>query len=127
MIRLLRALVVLVLAVAVVTFAVANRTSVPVSFWPFPWELQVPLYAVLLAGVVVGALLAALVAGVELVRLSFEVMRLRRRLARYEREERLREEAREEALIERLRRAPARGEAVPAMPAPRATGALPAS
>jgi len=51
----------------VVVFAIANRTTITVNFWPLPWIAQMPLYLVilgsLLAGFLVGAAIAWLSAG----------------------------------------------------------------
>jgi len=74
-------------------FAAANPEPVALRLWPFPYELQTPVYAAVLGAFLVGFLIAALwfwLAGVP-VRLE------RRRLARHQREletetRRLREE-----------------------------------
>jgi len=74
-------------------FAAANPEPVALRLWPFPYEIQTPIYAAVLGAFLVGFLIAALwfwLAGLP-VRLA------RRRLARHEREletetSRLREE-----------------------------------
>ncbi len=53
--------VMLPVAVAVVTFAVANRERVDVSFWPAPLTLNLPLFSVVLLVLIVGFVLGALV------------------------------------------------------------------
>ncbi len=105
MIRLLRALVALAVFVLVVTFSVANRDPVAVSFWPTPVVLDLPVYGVLLVGLGLGALLALAVTGGRLVRLLWENRELRRQLRRYELEVRAREEAAAEARLRRLQQA----------------------
>ncbi len=105
MIRLLRALVALAVFVLVVTFSVANRDPVAVSFWPTPVVLDLPVYGVLLVGLALGALLALAVTSGRLMRLLWENRELRRRLRRYELEVRAREEAAAEARIRRLQQA----------------------
>lgn len=94
------------LAVAVV-FSVVNRHAVTLSFWPFQTELQLPLFVLVLAGLIVGVLIGFLVAW-------FSAGTLRRRL-RYERE-RVRTL---ESEIERLKRdhALAQPPAPPPLPA----------
>jgi uncharacterized integral membrane protein len=64
--RLLNWFVLLPLAVVIVLFAVANRTSVVVSFDPFagdmsPLTITVPLFIVALAGLIVGVVIGGLV------------------------------------------------------------------
>ena len=43
-----------IVAVLVVLFAVSNRTGVLVEIWPFPWQLALPLYALILLAVLLG-------------------------------------------------------------------------
>jgi putative membrane protein len=51
----LRLLVTLPLLIAVVVFAVANRSPVMVNFWPFPWVAELPLYVVAFGTFFLGA------------------------------------------------------------------------
>ncbi|AMW34264.1 DUF1049 domain-containing protein [Haematospirillum jordaniae] len=44
------------LAIAVVLFAAANHESVQVGLWPLPWIIELPLYLLALAPLVVGLL-----------------------------------------------------------------------
>ncbi len=127
MLRLLRGLLALAVFVAVVTFSVANRTPVPVSFWPTPVVLDLPVYGVLLVGLGLGALLAVAVLGGRLLWLLWENRELRRRLQRYEREVRAREEAAAEARLRRLQAAVAARERGEGAPPPAGPAALPAS
>lgn len=46
------------LGLVAIIFAVVNRQAVSVDTWPFPWELQAPLYLLVL-----GALAVGLIAG----------------------------------------------------------------
>jgi len=41
-------------AILVIAIAIDNRDPVTLSFYPLPWEMQTPLYAVLFAGIVIG-------------------------------------------------------------------------
>ena len=58
--RWLRWLILLLVAIAVALLAVANRTPVTISLDPLPYAIDLPLYAVMvamgLAGFVVGAI-----------------------------------------------------------------------
>lgn len=42
------------LALIAITFAVINRHPVTVDVWPFPWEISVPLYLLVLGALAVG-------------------------------------------------------------------------
>lgn len=44
-------------AVVVVLFAIANRDTVNVNFWPLPFDVALPLYMALLGALAVGILL----------------------------------------------------------------------
>ncbi len=60
LIRLLSLLITLPVTLVVVVFAVANRHPVSVDFWPFALAVDVPLYALALGTLALGALLGAL-------------------------------------------------------------------
>ncbi len=105
MLRLLRVLAGLTGLVVVVLFAIANRQPVEVGFWPFPVTVDLPLYGVLLVGLVIGVFLTALVASVEILRLRLRCHRLERRVRGFEYQARIRAEAEEEAEIARTRTA----------------------
>lgn len=60
--KVIRWIVAVPFAIAVIVFAVANRGSVEVSFDPLPFNLPVPLYAI-----VFGAVIAGFIAGAALV------------------------------------------------------------
>jgi hypothetical protein len=55
--KLLRTALALIGLVAIVTFAVGNRHTVDLSFWPLPYGWTLPVYGLLLAGIAIGALL----------------------------------------------------------------------
>lgn len=61
MAKLLRGLVAIVGLIVIVTFSVANRGLVDVSFFPLPMPaVQLPVFAVFLIGVFIGAIIGGL-------------------------------------------------------------------
>ena len=52
--RFLNSFIGIVVAILVVLFAVTNRTEVDVGLWPFPVQITLGLYAVILLAVLVG-------------------------------------------------------------------------
>lgn len=54
--RVLNTFLAVVGAVLVVLFAISNRAPVVVEVWPFPYQLQLGLYAVILLAVFIGFL-----------------------------------------------------------------------
>jgi lipopolysaccharide assembly protein A len=52
------------IALLLIVFAVSNRESVAVTFWPLPFFLQAPLYLVVLLAMLLGFLIGELVAWV---------------------------------------------------------------
>ena len=54
--RVLNTFLAVVVAVLVVLFAISNRAPVVVEIWPFPYQLQLGLYAVILLAVFIGFL-----------------------------------------------------------------------
>lgn len=82
--RIVRTLLALIGLVLVVTFAVANRGAVEVSYWPLPFTHSVPLYAVLLAGLLIGTALGAVAMWLSAHRRRVAVRKLRDRLSAYE-------------------------------------------
>ena len=78
--------VTLVAAILFIPFAVSNRDSVAIGFWPLPFLVDLPLYLLvlllLLAGFIIGAV-ATWVAGRHIRR---ELRRRRRRVEALERE-----------------------------------------
>jgi uncharacterized integral membrane protein len=64
--RLFNTIVAVVVALAVVLFAVSNRADVDITLWPLPYQVTVGTYAVVLLAVLVGftaGLIAAWMAG----------------------------------------------------------------
>jgi uncharacterized integral membrane protein len=54
--RILNTLLAVIVAVLVVLFAVSNRAPVVVEVWPFPYQLELGLYALILLAVFIGFL-----------------------------------------------------------------------
>ncbi|MGE3332203.1 MAG: LapA family protein [Rhodospirillaceae bacterium] len=54
--RILNSLLAIIVAVLVVLFAVSNRAPVVVEIWPFPYQLELGLYALILLAVFIGFL-----------------------------------------------------------------------
>ena len=50
------------LALVIVVFSLTNRHAVTVDFWPFPLTLDIPLFVVILATLIVGVLWGGLAA-----------------------------------------------------------------
>ncbi len=77
-IKLLRTLLWLAVAVALVSFAIGNRGLVTLSLPPFAAVLTLPVWAVLFGGILLGLLMAGLVTG----KLRLENFAARRRAER---------------------------------------------
>lgn len=80
MVRIVRLLLGLVLVLLIMDFAVANRTSVEVSLAPLPITQPLPLYAVFLIGLVVGALIGGLMIWIGTLGRVGEARRLTKRI-----------------------------------------------
>ena len=52
--KLINSTVAAVVALVIILFAVSNREPVTVALWPLPYQLTLPLYAVILLTVLVG-------------------------------------------------------------------------
>jgi uncharacterized integral membrane protein len=52
----------LLIAIVLILFAVSNRETVSVGFWPLPFLVDVPLYLVCFLSVVIGALIGVAIA-----------------------------------------------------------------
>jgi putative membrane protein len=61
-VKLVHGLVTAPLALVLVVFAVSNRATVSVTFWPTPFEIDLPLYLVVLVALLLGFLLGQLTA-----------------------------------------------------------------
>jgi uncharacterized integral membrane protein len=101
--KLLRTLLALIGVVLIVTFAVANRGPVGVSFWPLPFANTVPLYAILLIGVALGVLLGAIATWLSGHSRRVAYRDVRRRVSGLEYREQLRREAEDQAAADRVR------------------------
>jgi len=101
MIRSLRLLLGLVALIVIVTFAIANRTPVDVSFAPFPLTIELPLYGAFLFGLVIGVLVGGI--GVWLGGLGQrrEARRLRSRVWALENQLRVQKQQEDKARAER--------------------------
>ena len=60
--RLLTWIIAAPLAVAAVIFSIANRAMVTVDLWPLSWQIDLPLFILVLAGVGLGVVLGGLAA-----------------------------------------------------------------
>jgi uncharacterized integral membrane protein len=60
--RRLSILVTLPITLVILVFALANRAPIAVSLWPFPWQVGLPGYLVILGSALVGFAAGALVA-----------------------------------------------------------------
>lgn len=52
--KLINSLIGAVVALLLILFAISNRETVAVELWPFPYQLSLSLYAVILLAVLVG-------------------------------------------------------------------------
>jgi len=55
-------ILVLPLAAVAVIFAVMNRAAVAIDLWPLPWQIQAPVFLILLGSLAVGLLIGLLLA-----------------------------------------------------------------
>jgi len=79
-------IVLAIVAVVLILFAVSNREAVSVGLWPLPALVELPLYLVLLATLLVGFIVGELAAWVRGWRWRREARRGRERIAALERE-----------------------------------------
>ena len=84
--KLIHWLVTAPLALLLIIFAVSNRDSTIVTFWPLPAELAAPLYLVVLLALLVGFLVGELVAWINGRRWRREARFRARRIEALERE-----------------------------------------
>lgn len=103
MLKLLRMLLYAAGLVVVVFLAVANRQYVPVSFWPLPFIQEMPLYAVFLIGLFIGAFLGSTTVWLTHHRARVKARELERRTAAQRREEKQRRDAEEAQILEQGR------------------------
>lgn len=119
MVRIVRLLLGLALVLLIMDFAVTNRTSVEVSLAPLPIVLPLPLYAVFLGGLVIGAIIGGLMLWVGTLTRGNEARRLKSRVWALENQLNILKEQ------DAKREAEARPAPRPAQPAAGTTLALP--
>jgi uncharacterized integral membrane protein len=76
----------LVIAVVLILFAVSNRETVAVGFWPLPFLADVPLYLLCFLSLAIGALIGVAIAWMAGHRTRRELRARRRRIEALERE-----------------------------------------
>ena len=76
----------LVIAIVVILFAVSNRETVSVGFWPLPFLADVPLYLLCFLSLMIGALIGSAVAWTAGHHNRRELRARRRRIEALERE-----------------------------------------
>ncbi|MGE4062524.1 MAG: lipopolysaccharide assembly protein LapA domain-containing protein [Rhodospirillaceae bacterium] len=76
--RVFHILLAIIFAALVVLFAVSNRAPVVVEVWPFPFQLELGLYALILLAVFIGFLVGLLTAWLTGGRRRRELRALRR-------------------------------------------------
>jgi uncharacterized integral membrane protein len=85
-VRILYRAVFLVIAIFLILFAVSNRETVSVGFWPLPFLADVPLYLLCFLSLVIGALIGVATAWMAGHRNRRELSARRRRIEALERE-----------------------------------------
>jgi uncharacterized integral membrane protein len=103
-VRIIRALLVLLGVFIVVMLSIDNRELVGFSFWPLPYAYQVPLYWIMLCSLAVGVILGGCAGWISGHASRAELRRLRRRVDAMERQERAKRDAEEQAQVEEARR-----------------------
>jgi uncharacterized integral membrane protein len=84
MTKLLRTLLALAALIVIVTFAVANRTPVLVSFAPLPTVVELPVYGVFLLGLVLGGVIGGLALWLSGIPQRFRARRMRKKVSALE-------------------------------------------
>lgn len=111
------------LVLVVVSFAVSNRDGVPLTLWPLPGGIELPVFLVGLLGVVIGFLAGGVVAWLSGRRHRGAARREARRAARLQQDlddERRRHAAAEAKLAEAAREVTAAASALPVGPSAKA-------
>jgi uncharacterized integral membrane protein len=85
-VRILYRAVFLVIAILLILFAVSNRETVSVGFWPLPFLADVPLYLLCFLSLLIGALIGSAVTWTAGYRNRREFRARRRRIEALERE-----------------------------------------
>ena len=84
--RILFRAVFLVIAISLILFAVSNRETVSVGFWPLPFLADLPLYLLCFLSLLIGALIGVAAAWIAGHRNRRELSARRRRIEALERE-----------------------------------------
>ena len=84
--RILFRAVFLVIAITLILFAVSNRETVSVGFWPLPFLANLPLYLLCFLSLLIGALIGVAAAWIAGHRNRRELSARRRRIEALERE-----------------------------------------
>jgi uncharacterized integral membrane protein len=85
-VRILFRAVFLVIAISLILFAVSNRETVSIGFWPLPFLADLPLYLLCFLSLLIGALIGVAAAWIAGHRNRRELSARRRRIAALERE-----------------------------------------
>jgi lipopolysaccharide assembly protein A len=85
-VRILFRAVFLVIAITLILFAVSNRETVSVGFWPLPFLADLPLYLLCFLSLLIGALIGVAAAWIAGHRNRRELSARRRRIEALERE-----------------------------------------
>ncbi len=81
MLRFLKIVILVICTALFATFSVSNRETVALSFFPLPYDIELPKFLLVLLAVLFGALLASLFTGLTLFRNMLERFRNRRKIA----------------------------------------------
>jgi uncharacterized integral membrane protein len=85
-VRILFRAVFLVIAISLILFAVSNRETVSIGFWPLPFLADLPLYLLCFLSLLIGALIGVAAAWIAGRRNRRELSARRRRIEALERE-----------------------------------------
>lgn len=78
--KLINTIIAVVVALLIILFAVSNRETAVVEVWPLPYQLALPLYAVILLTALVGFIAGAVGAWLAGAERRRETRRLRRQV-----------------------------------------------
>ena len=104
MLKLLTFLLALLGALVIIVLSVDNRDMVNIVFWPLPFTYQMPLYAVFMIGLFVGAILGGTATWLSAHSNRREARALRRKVRAVEYQDRLKRESEEQEALELARR-----------------------
>lgn len=98
MLRWLRTLSFLLIALILVALIVANRHSTTVHFAPLPYDLEMPLYLIFFAGIFLGLFIAGIVTSLKRMGGALERQRLKRQARELSQEKTVLQDALDESL-----------------------------